>query len=216
MSLFGTSKPSIFEATASLTVSGTTYAGGYITITTTTAHGLTAGETVYISGVLTMTDANGLWTVYDCPLTTTFRIVKETAQASGSSGSVRKGFQFKNSSLDYVFIEPDQLNYRSVINGNKTNTHLGDYGSFKITERLWQKSAVFTTKLKFQRLYGLYHTDVWLFPHSDKYVQDSLTNVVTCYFKTLKPIRYKEYINYDAAICEFETNKYHDVTKLLV
>ena len=216
MSLFGTSKPSIFEATASLTVSTTTYTGGYITITTTTAHGLVAGETVYVSGVLTMTDANGLWTVYDCPLTTTFRIVKETAQASGSSGSVRKGFQFKNSSLDYVFIEPDQLNYRSVINGNKTNTHLGDYGSFKITERLWQKSTTFTAKLKFQRLYSFYHTDVWFFPHSYKVVQDSATNAVTCYFKTFKPMYYKNFLSYDAVMCEFETNKYHSVAGLLV
>lgn len=215
MSIFWTSKPSMFEATASLTISGAIYSGGYVTVTTG-AHGLVAGEAVYIQGVVGMTDLNAIWQIYDCPLSTTFRIALITAQTYTSGGSARKGFWFKNSEIDFDFCQADQLNNRSVMNGNKTNTHLGDYGSFKITERLWQKSTTFTAKLKFQRLYGFYHTDVWFFPHSYKVVQDSVTNVVTCYFKTFKPMYYKNFLSYDAVICEFETNKYHSIAGLLV
>lgn len=215
MSIFGTAKPFICEATATLTVSGTTYSGGYITVTTTGAHGLVTNEYVYISGVATMTDANGLWEITKIDATS-FKFLKTTAQGNGTGGSVRVGYKFINSIYEYDLIQPDQLNYRSVINGNKTNTFLGDYGSFKITERLWQNVATFTASLRFQRLNGLYHTNIWVFPHSNPYVMDSSSNPVTCYFRGLKPMYYKNLINYDAVICEIETNKYHDVTKILV
>ena len=215
MSIFGTSKPFICEVTASLTVSTTTYSGGYITVTTTGAHGLVTNEWVYITGVSTMTDAIGIWEIVKIDATS-FKFLKTTAQGSGSGGSVRVGYKFVNSIYDFDFIQPDQINHRSVISGVKTNTHLGDYGSFKITERLWQKATTFTAALRFQRLDSFYHTDVWFMPHGVSSIKDSSSVTVACYFKVLKPMYYKGFVNYDAVVCEFETNKYHDITKILV
>jgi len=215
MSIFSTSKPSVFEATASLTISGATSSGGYVTVTTGT-HGLVAGDAVHISGVVGMTDLNAIWEVYDCPLTTTFRVVLTTAQTYTSGGDIRSGYWFKNCTFEYDFVQPDQLNFRSVITGKKTNTHLGDYGTFRVTERLWQGStSARSTTSKFQQLYALYHTDVWFFPHSYDLTRDSSSGVVTCYFKIFKPMYYKNLINYDAVMCEFEVNEYYDVSKLL-
>ena len=215
MSIFGTAKPFICVVTATLTVSTTTSASGYITVTTTAAHGLVTNEWVYITGVAVMTDANGIWEITKIDATS-FKFLKTTAQANGNSGSVRIGYKFVNSTFEFNLIEPVQLNYPSIINGNKTNTHLGDYGSFKITERLWQKTTNFTANLRFQRLNGFYHTNIWFLPHGTGQIKDSGGASVECYFKGFKPMYYKGFISYDAAICEFETNKYHDVTKLLV
>lgn len=215
MSIFGTSKPFICEATATLSISTTTYSGGYITVNTTSAHGLVTDEWIKITGVSTMTDANWFWKIIKIDATS-FKFLKTTAQGNGSGGSIRIGYKFGNSIFEYDFLQSDQINHRSVMNGNKTNTFLGNYGSFKITERLWQNTDSFTAKLKFQRLNSFYHTNVWFYPNSDQVVQDSTTTEVTCYFKGFKPMYYKGFSAYDAVVCEFETNKYHDVTKLLV
>lgn len=216
MSIFSSSKPSVFEATAVLTISGATHSGGYVTVTTSASHGLVAGDAVHISGVVGMTDLNAIWEVYDTPLTTTFRVVLTTAQTYTSGGDIRNGYWFKNCTFEYDFVQPAQLNFRSVITGKKTNTHLGDYGMFRVNERLWQGSTVArTTTNKFQQLYNLYHTDVWFFPHSNKTILDSVSNVVTCYFKSFKPFYYRDLINYDGVVCEFEVNEYYDVSKLI-
>ncbi len=203
MSIFGTEKPFICEAAASL--SGTASSG---VITFAGSHGLVTDEYVYcgsaIRQITAYVDGGGIYTI--------------TVTPSPSDGaiSVYKGYKFANSIFEFDLVQPDQLNFRSVINGNKTNTFLGDYGSFKITERLWQKITVFTAKKRFQRLNGFYHTSLWLFPHANKVIQDSATTTITCYFKGFTPMYYKGFSAYDAVVCEFETNKYHDVTKLLV
>ena len=218
MSIFGTAKPFICVVTATLTISNTVGDGTYATVTTSASHGLKKDEYIYITGVGTMTSLNNIiWLIYDCPTTTTFRVAMTTVKVTGAdTGSVRYGYKFVNSTFEFDYVQSDQINHRSVITGAKTNTHLGDYGSFKITERLWQKVTVFTANLRFQRLNGFYHTDIWLFPHSNKVIQNSATTTITCYFKGFKPIYYKGFSAYDAVVCEFETNKYHDVTKLLV
>lgn len=215
MSIFGTSKPFICEITASLTISTTTYSGGYITVTTTGAHGLVTDECVYITGVATMTDANGIYNIIKIDATS-FKFLKTTAQGSGSGGSIRIGYKFSNSAFEFDFTQPDQINHRSVITGVKTNTFLGDYGEFNITERIWQKTTNFTAKLRFTRLYSFYHTDIWLLPQGTLSIKDNTSADVACYFKEFRPTYYKGYINYDAVVCRFETNKYHDITKLLI
>lgn len=210
--IFGTGKPALFSTTTK-TISTTTYSGGYITVNTTTNHGYSAGMGVLIQGVTTMTDANGIWEIYDAPTVSSFRFRKTTAQGSGSSGDTRGGELLDHSFIEYEPIIPDQLNHRSVITGVKTNTHLGDYGEFKVVVRLWQYSSA---KNKFTALYSYYHTDINFAPHRSQIVQDSTTAFVTCYLKTFRPIYYKNFINYDAVELTFSTNKYHDITKLLI
>lgn len=216
MSIFGTSKPFICAITSTLSISNAIYSNGYVTIETSVAHGLLAGQSVYISNVSGMTDINGIFEIDSCPSTTQIKIIKITAQSYSSGGAIYKGYWFKNSIIEYNFIEPDQLNKKSIINGNKSNTYLGDYGSFKITERLWEKTTKRVAGLKFQEIYSYYHTDVWFFPHANHYIMEvSTSDPVSCYFKTFKPFYYKNLISYDALTCEFETNKYHDITKLI-
>src|SRR5574343_1834421 len=141
MSIFGTSKPSIFKISASFTISNATHSGGFVTITTSANHSLVAGDAIYIYGVVGMTSLNAIWEVYDTPAANTFRVVLTTAQSYTSGGSINTGYWFKNCTFDFDMVQPDQLNFRSVITGKKTNTHLGDYGTFRITERLWQGST---------------------------------------------------------------------------
>lgn len=216
MSIFGTAKPSFFEVTAVITISNATYSNGYITIITSASHGIVTNEWVYITDIASgMTDANGIWEIIKIDATS-FKFLKTTGQSYTSGGNVRVGYKFMNSIFEFDLVQPVQLNPRSIITGVKTNTHLGDYGSFKITERLWQKATDFTAKLRFQRLNGFYHTNVWFLPHGVYSIKDSGSNTVACYFKGFKPMYYRGFISYDAVICEFETNKYHDVTKLLV
>lgn len=57
-----------------------------ITITTTTNHGLSTGQTVSISGVTGNTNANGIWTITSTGLNTF--TIPATGNGTGSSGSV--------------------------------------------------------------------------------------------------------------------------------
>jgi len=212
VSIFGTSKPSIFEATAVITGISSSGASGFITYTLGTGHGFVAGDAIFVQ-LSSATAHNGVFTV--ASVTATQILVSSSATGSGTGAEIRKGYIFKNSTFDFDPVQPDQLNFRSVITGKKTNTHLGDYGTFRITERLWQNTSPLTASSKFQTLYAFYHTDIWFFPHSNKVVQDTSTNAVPCYFKSFKPVYFRNLINYDAVICEFETNSYHDITKLL-
>ena len=118
-----------------------------------------------------------------------------------------------HSLIEYDPIIEDQLNFRSVINGNRTNTHLGDYGTFKVTVLLWKYS---NAKTAFNNLIAYYHQDVYFQPHRGAEIQDSSENSVPCFVKSFKPFYYKGFIKYDAVTVVFETNKYHDFTKLLV
>jgi len=58
------------------------------TISTSSAHGLSVGQTVVISGVLGATGANGTWTVESVPTATTFKISAVAPGAYASGGTV--------------------------------------------------------------------------------------------------------------------------------
>jgi len=211
MSIFGTGKPSFF-LTSTINISGATHSSGWVTITTSSAHGLTNNNGVLIEGVSGMTDINGAWQVTYIN-STQFKIQKTTAQTYISGGTIRKGVLLTYSFIDYNFIEPDQLNYKSVINGLKTNTHLGDYGSFKIITLLWKYSS---PSGMFSEIYNYYHTNVYFLPHSNKGVLDSGSNWVGCYLKNFRPFYYKNLRSYDAVELILEPTEYYDITKLVV
>jgi hypothetical protein len=200
LSIFGTVKPFVCEGTPSFT--GLTPAGSVFTLGA--GHGVSKGEHVLHNNTVHKVTAADATTITVTP-------------APSGTADLYIGYKFESSVFEYDMVQPDQINHRSIISGVKTNTFLGDYGEFKITERLWNKVTDFTAKERFQRLYSFYHTDVYLFPHSTNWIKDAVGgNLIKCYFKGLKPMYYKGFINYDAIQCEFETNKYHDVRALLV
>lgn len=214
MSIFGVDKPAVFEATATFTGIASSGSGTYITFTLGSSHGLVVGDTILADGS-NVSGHNSIWQI--ASVTSTEVLVASSITGSGTGASIRKGYWFKNGIPDHDFVQPDLINHKSVLTGKKSNTFLGDYGLFRVSERLWQGSTIVRpTDTKFQQLYALYHTDVWFFPHGSTLTKDSSSNIITCYFKTLKPSYYKNLINYDTLICEFETNEYYDVTKLLI
>ena len=71
-------------------VSSTTVSGGLIQVTTSTAHGLSTGDKVYIQNVSTMTDANGYWYVTVVDATAFTLDESSSSQSDGSGGTVVK------------------------------------------------------------------------------------------------------------------------------
>lgn len=220
MSIFGTAKPAIFPTTG-INISSISYAAGLYTINTASAHGCLVGDIILLDGVSGTAQLNGLWKVYSIIDADSLTIVWDVI-GTASGGTLRKGYQFKNSVFEFDFVESDQINHRSVITGAKTNTFLGDYGKFRIIERLWRGTTNFTAAQKFQKIYNFYHTNVWFLPHPNtastpnKIIRDSSSNIVECYVREMKPYYWKNYLSYDAVNIELETNKYHDITKLLL
>lgn len=206
MSIFGASKPFICSPTASFSSKSYSGNGTTMTVTLGTGHGVIVGNTIYIAGI----------TIFDVAISGATTVSGSSSSSASGTANIHVGYKFANSIYDFDFVQADQINHRSVISGVKTNTFLGDYGEFRITERMWQNITTFTAKLRFQKLNSLYHTDVWFMPHGGLSIKNSASADVTCYFKSLKPQYYKGFISYDAAVCEFETNKYHDITKILV
>jgi YVTN family beta-propeller protein len=68
------------------TSNGAVRAGNVVTITTTTPHGFSVGQTVTISGV-TDTSFNGTFTIVSVPSTTTFTYAQTAANATSGSGA---------------------------------------------------------------------------------------------------------------------------------
>lgn len=210
MSIFGTNKPSIYPTTGAINISSVSYSGGLTQINTASAHSLTAGDGVLIQSVSGTTILNKSWKVYSVIDADSFTIVNDTIETP-TGGNITKGIYLNNSQINYSFVEPEQLNYRSVINGNRTNTHLGDYGTFKVIVRCWQASSA---KTLFQAIYVYYHTNVIFCPHN---LPTKLSStVINCYLKEMRPFYWKNLISYDAVELTFETNKYYDVTTLLI
>lgn len=211
MSLFGIGKPTLY-ATTQGTITNATYSSGYITLTVAD-HGYTAGMAVLIQLVEGMTDANGVYEIYDVPTTSTFRIAKTTSQTYTTGGVCWGGEFLEHSIIDYSFVEPDQVEFPSVINGNVTHEHFGDYGTFKVTVLLWKYSPYASNK--FLALYNYYHTSVYLLPHSDKAVKDSSGSFVACYLKTFRPFYWKGKRALSAVEMVFTTDAYHSISGLL-
>lgn len=206
MSIFGTVKPSIFS-TSDLSAS----AIDQTTIETTTAHGITANK---FDRVLIRNSSGAflqLFEIVSVLSTTRFTVA---GVLNGTLAKVNLGYNLKYSLLDYNFVQEDQLNYRSVINGNKTNTHLGDYGNFTVRELLWRYTFnSWTASTRMSKLYNFYHTDVYFAPHTKPLMSGGVP--ITCYLKRFKPYMYGDKLAYDGLILEFDTNAYHDVSELL-
>lgn len=211
MSIFGLKKPSLCISPVSITSVSTV--AGEQTITTATAHGLSYGDTVVIFGC-NNTALNGVHTVSATPPDTThFNVIAGSVGSYTSGGYAGEGIGLNNCLIEYDFVQPDQINQKSIITGKRTNIHKGDYGEFKVTELLWKNGSAST---KLSDLYAYYHTDVYFIPHRDgDCLKDSSGNLITCYMSGFKPFYYKNLINYDAVLMTFTTNDYHDVTKLL-
>jgi len=217
MSFFGEKKPAIYPTSGAINISAFTGGGGGTTeiIDTASAHSLSAGDGVLIQGVTGATSSiNGSHKVLSVTDADTF-VITHTIVGTPASGNITKGIYFTNSKINYDFVEPDQLNYRSVINGSRTNTHLGDYGTFKVTVFLWRAGTTALAKALLTAIYAYYHTNVIFCPNQLP-IKDSDSNLVYCYFKEMKPFYYKNLRAYDAVELTFEINKYHDVSKLLL
>lgn len=214
MSIFGNQKPGLFSGSAK-TISGSWTGTSVLMGNTTTAHGLSDGDYVYITGS-SSSPATGMYEI-DYVDADTFRVTKKSDDigTAGIGGSVYAGLGFPYSKVLYdenSFVIADQLNYRSVINGNRTNTHLGDYGEFKLIDFVWKYAS---PSSRFNTLYDYYHSNVYFSPQGREALQDSSSALITCYVKELKPFFYKNNRNYDAVLITFETNAYHDVSKLI-
>src|SRR5574343_34729 len=212
MSIFSTNKMTICNATAAYTGKTITGDGTRITIPLGTGHGQVAGNIIHVTGSA-VAGYNAIWEIESVTATEVKALSSVTGSGTGSS--IRLGYMFKVSQINFDMVQPDILEFRSVITGKKTHTYLGDYGMFEVTDFLFQGTSLLTAKQKFQRLYSLYHQDLWLFPHSNKAVQDSGGKVIACYFKEFKPGYYQNLVSFDIVRCVFETNEYHTVTGLL-
>lgn len=217
MSIFGEKKPAIYPTSGSVNISAFGGGGGATetSFDTASAHSLSAGDGVLIQGVTGATSSiNGSHKVKRVTDADTF-VIDHYLTGTPASGNITKGIYLTYSQIKYNFIEPDQLNYRSVINGNRTNTHLGDYGTFKVTVFLWRAGTIALTKSLMSAIYAYYHTNVIFCPNQLP-IKDSSSNLVYCYLKEFRPFYYKNLRDYDAVELTFEINKYHDISKLLL
>lgn len=208
MSIFGTSKPSFFTATAKTATMGSNDKLIYVA----------AGHDISTSlwdKVLMLNASGKSLGVYDIGTVTSTTVFAIVGGDTTNVATVHMGYKLKYSTIEYDYIEPDQLNYTSVINGNKTNTHLGDYGNFRVTEFLWRyTSGGWTAKTRFTALYNFYHTNVYFAPHDDV-ILGSDSKPILCYLKTFKLFMYKGLNTYDGLTLEFDPNAYHDASKLI-
>ena len=214
MSIFGEQKPALYPTTGAINISAFSGGGGnpLTIIDTASAHGLSAGDGVLLQGITGATSAiNGSYKVYSVTDADTFS-VSHAYTGTPASGNITKGIYLTHSTINFNFVEAEQLNYRSVISGVKTNTHLGDYGTFKVIVHLWKFSSA---KTMLTNLYAYYHTDVIFCPNQLP-IKDSSSNLVYCYLNGFRPFYWRNFRDYDAVELTFDINKYHDVSKLLI
>ena len=217
--IFGTLKPSFMTYTGTATISGVTIAGGIATVTCSENHPFTIGSFGFcgIWGVTGLTLINGVHVITEVPNQTSFKFASAGTGSYGGGGEAGWGTPLNYSFIDYTFVEPDNIEHKSAITGVKTNTFLGDYGNFAVDVRLWQEThGSMTPKTKLTNIYVYYHTNVVFFPHNDKWVADVNGLAVPCYLSLMKPYYYKNLITYDACKLTFATNKYHNLSKLLI
>ena len=90
-------------------------------VVTTTAHGLSNGDTIMMQAHLTNTNANGVWTVVNVTANT-FELVGSAGNGVGSSGSVRKinGRKIVLSSARTTLVVPDTATWTNAAGGDTT------------------------------------------------------------------------------------------------
>lgn len=212
MSIFGEQKPALYPTTGAINTTSIIGSGTTTTIETASVHGLAVGDGVLLQGITGATSSiNGSYKVQRLFGTDSFGIT-HTAAGSPTGGNITKGIYLTHSTISFNFVEAEQLNYRSVISGVKTNTHLGDYGTFKVIVHLWKFSSA---KTMLTNLYAYYHTDVIFCPNQLP-IKDSSSNLVYCYLNGFRPFYWRNFRDYDAVELTFDINKYHDVSKLLI
>ena len=106
--------------------------------------------------------------------------------------------------LDYTYLKPDNVIYKSVFNGNRSILKKGDYAAFKLTvvsPASWSKDRF---NSHYGRVYNLLKSapTVTFFPTSD------LGYSVKCYVKNIKPYYHRNNIFCDAYILELESDSY--------
>ena len=211
MSIFGEQKPALYPTTGAINTTSIIGSGTTTTIETASAHGLAVGDGVLSQGITGATSSiNGSYKVQRLFGADSFGIT-HTAAGSPTGGNITKGIYLTHSTINFNFVEAEQLNYRSVISGVKTNTHLGDYGTFKVIVYLWKFSSA---KTMLTNLYAYYHTNVIFCPNQLP-IKDG-SGLVYCYLNGFRPFYWRNFRDYDAVELTFDINKYHDVSKLLI
>jgi len=80
------------------------------------------------------------------------------------------------------------IEYKSIINGKKTHTLLGDYSDFNVLVWLWKESSPST---KLNTLVSLVGSEV-------TFLLEGATQFVKCWVESVRPFYHKNLRNYDA------------------
>lgn len=111
---------------------------------TSTAHGLSNGDVVYIDGVVGMTEVNGIWGVVSSVATNTFQLTLSTgvlntsSYTTYSSGGTAQGYTMalacETKNVNFSAGSVDQVESTGMCDSTKTyEPGLGDVGSFTIS-----------------------------------------------------------------------------------
>jgi len=139
--------PSILSSEVSAAISAISRSGGTVSITTSTAHGLAPGVTVFIGGVA---DAsyNGAFTVATTPTGTTFTYQQAGANSSSSNGIASTGWSFQALGIDddaYTFASPLALTLTPGVNDSSTlcgNPNLSSGEAFRHSPEMFRIGGV--------------------------------------------------------------------------
>lgn len=86
--IFADTSPHDSSSRGSQTINNVTWAGGYLTVQTATAHNIVAGEWVWLTSLQTALNSVP-FQVFDAPLTTTLRIAMADPTVSDTAGTIR-------------------------------------------------------------------------------------------------------------------------------
>lgn len=110
------------------------------------------------------------------------------------------------STTSFGLFESQDVHYRSIINGVKTHTRLGDYADFKVLSWLWKES---NPKTKLQSLRALVGNEVTF------YFQGT-TILTSCYVESVTPFYWKNLRDYDACIIHLFPTAYTQIKQSLL
>lgn len=104
------------------------------------------------------------------------------------------------------FFQNQDKEFTSIINGNKTHTHLGDYSEFKVLVYLWRESNP-STKLSSLLVLRNQSFDFYLY---------GTTVIATCYAETITPLYFRDRINYDAVVLNIVPLHYTAISQYIL
>lgn len=104
------------------------------------------------------------------------------------------------------FLQNKDVEFESIINGNRTHDWLGDYAAFTVTDFLWKYSD---PAVMFNTLKNIEHTNIsfWF---------EGATHVSECFVSTIRPYYHKGFRPYGACVIEMYPLRYIQIGAIRV